>query len=137
MGFGAKSNYRWTMSNELSHPILKGKRVIVVEDEFAVLLMLEDVLASFGCVVADTASKLEDAMEKAGRCEVDAALLDINLAGKKIYPAAEIFRQRNVPIVFSTGYGLAGIEPEWAHCSVLQKPFRDEDLAKALITVFS
>ena len=60
------------------------------------------------------------------------AVLDVNLYGQKVYPAAEVLRRRSVPFVFSTGYSLAGIDPEWATYPVVQKPFLVERLAQAL-----
>lgn len=106
--------------------------MLVVEDEFAVLLLIEEMLTSLGCEITDTASDLPKALDRVAGVEVDAALLDINLAGDKVYPVAEVLRQRAIPIVFSTGYGLAGIAPEWADYPVIQKPFSRQDLAGAL-----
>jgi CheY-like chemotaxis protein len=114
---------------------LKGLRVFVVEDEFAVLLMLEDILAEFGCEVAATASRLDAALTAAVGEAFDAALLDINLAGELVYPVAETLLARKVPIVFATGYGVAGVSEAWRHCPVLQKPFRPSELADALVQV--
>jgi CheY-like chemotaxis protein len=111
---------------------LKGLRVFIVEDEFAVLLMLEDILAELGCEVAASASRLAPALAAAGAQAFDAALLDINLAGEMVYPVAEALSARNVPIVFATGYGIAGVCEAWRHWPVLQKPYRPSDLAKAL-----
>jgi CheY-like chemotaxis protein len=111
---------------------LSGLKIFLAEDEFAVLLLIEDMLATLGCKVAAAASTLASASQRAENCDVDAAVLDINLSGKRIYPVADILRRRNVPIIFSTGYGLTGIDPEWAHYPVVQKPFAIEQLARAL-----
>ena len=72
---------------------------------------------------------------RARTCEVDAALLDINLAGEHIYPAAEILRARNIPMVFATGYGTQGVDPAWRDCPILQKPFLIQQLERALIEI--
>ncbi|KTQ63906.1 response regulator, partial [Aureimonas ureilytica] len=64
---------------------------------------------------------------------IDAAILDMNIAGVKVYPVAERLRERNVPIVFATGYGLEGIEMEWRVFPVLQKPYTAEQIARALL----
>jgi CheY-like chemotaxis protein len=107
-------------------------RVFVVEDEFAVLLLVEDMLAELGCVLAGTASRIQDAVAKAGALELDAAVLDVNINGAPVTPVAEVLVARGVPIVFSTGYGRSGIDPSWRDRPVLQKPYRLEELAAAL-----
>jgi CheY-like chemotaxis protein len=108
---------------------------MVAEDEFHVLLLVEDLLESLGCEVTDRASNLAQAIACARTCDVDAALLDINLAGEHIYPAAEILRGRNIPMVFATGYGAQGIEPAWRDYAILQKPFLIEQLERALVEI--
>jgi CheY-like chemotaxis protein len=112
-------------------------RIFLVEDEFAVLVLLEDMLAALGCTVAAVASTLAVAAQRVETCNADAALLDINLRGKRVYPVADILRRRNVPIVFSTGYGPVGIDPAWAHYPVVQKPFAIDELARALARAIS
>lgn len=116
---------------------LAGLRIFVVEDEFAVLLLIEDMLTSLGCTMAESASTIAVAREKAATCDVDVAVLDINLSGKRVYPVAEVLHQRNVPIVFSTGYGIAGIDSAWAHYPIVQKPFAIEQLARAVAVAAS
>ena len=109
-----------------------GLRVFIVEDEFQVLLLLEDMVTDLGCEIVATASTLTSAMEKAQSCEADAAILDVNLAGQKVYPVAECLRKRGLPIIFSTGYGLAGIDPSWRSYPVVEKPYLPGQLAAAL-----
>jgi DNA-binding LytR/AlgR family response regulator len=109
-----------------------GMKVFLVEDEFLILMQLESMLQELGCEIGGTASHLGDALSRAETCDVDLALLDINLGGKKIYPVAEVLQRRKVPIVFSTGYGQAGIDPPWTSYPVVQKPFMARDLERAL-----
>ena len=111
---------------------LAGKQVLIAEDEVHILLLLEDMLTSLGCEIAQTASRVDEALRLAQSCEVDLAVLDVNLYGEKIYPAAEVLRRRGIPFVFSTGYSLAGIDAEWATYPVVQKPFLVERLVQAL-----
>jgi CheY-like chemotaxis protein len=106
--------------------------VFIVEDEFAVLLMVEDMLAELGCALAGTASRMEDAIRMAKDLGLDAAVLDVNINGDTINPVAEILAARRVPIVFSTGYGRSGLDPRWRDRPVLQKPYQVEELAAAL-----
>ncbi|MFC7399989.1 response regulator [Chelatococcus sp. GCM10030263] len=120
------------MADDATPAGITGRRVLLVEDEFPVLLLIEEMLLSLGCEITETASNLPDAVKRARECSVDVAVLDINLAGQKVYPAAALLRKRGIPIVFSTGYGLTGIEPEWAHYPVVQKPYAMEQLRQGL-----
>ena len=111
---------------------IAGLQVFVAEDEFHVLQLIEDMLLELGCVVVDSVSGLRSALEQAAITKAQAAVLDVNLHGKRIFPAAEILRERGIPIVFSTGYGGDGIEGQWKTCPVVQKPFAIEQLEAAL-----
>jgi CheY-like chemotaxis protein len=107
-----------------------GARVLIVEDEIVVALFLEDLLAEFGYEVAGIVSHLDDAMARP--CDYDFAVLDVHLNGRNVFDFADRLAARGMPFVFTTGYGARGI-PE-RHCArpVLQKPFRPDDLKRAL-----
>ena len=107
-------------------------RVLVVEDEAIVSMLVEEFLEELGCEVAATASRLDDALEKAGSVPVDLAVLDVNLAGRLSYPVAELLLARGVPVVFATGYGSAALPAVLHGVTVLSKPFQQEQLAAAL-----
>jgi CheY-like chemotaxis protein len=111
---------------------LKGVRVFVVEDEFAVLMLLEDMLMELGCELVGSASRMPEAISRAQNSGCDAAVLDVNINGEPIDPVAEVLAARQVPMVFSTGYGRTGINVRWRGHPVLQKPYRVEELAAAL-----
>ncbi len=111
---------------------LAGLRVFVAEDEFHVLQLIEDMLADLGCAITDSVSNLRAALERAAATQAQVAVLDVNLRGKMIFPAATILRDRGIPIVFSTGYGTEGIEDEWKSYPVIQKPFGIERLEALL-----
>ena len=112
---------------------LQGVRVLVVEDEAAISLMLEDMLLDFGCEVIGPAARLAAALDVVGRETIDLAILDVNVAGEPIYPVAEALAQQGVPFVFSTGYGSAGIKDVYRDRPVLQKPFAQHDLKQKLL----
>jgi DNA-binding response OmpR family regulator len=97
-----------------------------------VSMLVEDMLADFGCAVVGPAADLGEALELARTGEFDAALLDVNLGGKAIFPVADVLRERGVPFIFASGYGEAGIDASHRGAPVLQKPFREGDLGKAL-----
>jgi CheY-like chemotaxis protein len=116
----------------VSDSLLKGLRVLAVEDEFPVLILLEDMLAELGCEVAGSASRIGEALEMLRKQEFGAAVLDVNVAGEMVYPVAQALAALRVPIVFSTGYGMRGVHEDWRDRPILQKPYRVDDLAKAL-----
>lgn len=107
-------------------------RTIVVEDEPLVRLMTEDILGTIGCAVVATASSLAEALKHIAATEFDLAVLDINLAGTEVYPAAELLRGKGTPIVFVTGYGRRGVHDAWHAFPILQKPFSSRDLEQAI-----
>lgn len=112
---------------------LEGRRVLVVEDETMIAMLVEDMLGDLGCVVVGPAHALESALALAEDDEgMDAALLDLNLGGQPVFPLADALRARGVPLIFCTGYGQAGLRDVDAGATVLQKPFRITDLARAL-----
>ena len=112
---------------------LEGRRVLLVEDEAMIAMLLEDMLADLGCLVVGPAYAINEAMEFAASAEaIDVAILDVNLAGKPVFEVADALRARKVPLIFSTGYGEHGLRSEDKGSPVLGKPFRAEELASAL-----
>ena len=113
---------------------LAGLRLLVVEDETLVAMMVEDILSDFGCVVVDVAGTLERGLQLAADRDLalDGAILDVNLGGEKVYPIADALSARGVPYVFATGYGLAGIAPAYAHAPALAKPYEPRVLEEAV-----
>ncbi|WP_437588535.1 response regulator [Sorangium sp. So ce1000] len=101
---------------------LEGLRVLIVEDEPMIASSLEDVLTDLGCVVIGPALNMKDAIRLALAAEIDGASLDVNIAGEKVYPVADILSERGIPFVFLTGYGKAGLRESDLSRPVLQKP---------------
>jgi CheY-like chemotaxis protein len=116
---------------------LAGLRLLVVEDEAMIALMIEDMLGAFGCVVVDVAGTLARGLAIVcnENVAIDGAILDINLGGEQVYPVAERLRLRGVPFIFCTGYGRAGLAPRFAQVPTLAKPYQAEDLEQMLVTV--
>jgi len=111
---------------------LNGLKVLVVEDEMLVSMLVEDMLSDLGCTVVGPAAELEEAMNLAKTADIDLALLDVNLGGRPIFPVADALKERGVPFAFASGYGEAGLSEDHRGAAVLQKPFREADLARAL-----
>ena len=112
---------------------LHGRRVLVVEDEAMIAMLVEDMLDELGCAVVGPAHALDAAMALANtETRIDAALLDVNLAGESVFPVADALWAKGVPAVFSTGYGDSSLRGRYRDAPVLQKPFRAGDLERAL-----
>jgi DNA-binding response OmpR family regulator len=111
---------------------LQGMRVLVVEDEFLVATLIEDMLTSAGCVVSGPIPRLAEALDAVDRGSFDAAVLDVNLAGDRIDPVADLLSRRNVPFVFVTGYSKGALPDLHAERPRLCKPFKMADLLKML-----
>ena len=116
----------------MSAPDLAGLRVLVVEDEMMVSMLIEDMLTDLGCIVVGPAARLDEAIALAESEQIDCAVLDVNLGGQPIFPLADILRAKGAPFAFATGYGDAGLRDVDKGSLVLQKPFRDTDLAPIL-----
>ena len=99
-----------------------GKRVLLVEDEPLVSMMLADLLSAFGHKVDGPYSRFSDAMLAAKSNNLQAGILDVNLGGEKTYAVADILADRKIPFAFVTGYGPDSIVSAFSHAPVLQKP---------------
>ncbi|WP_375459595.1 response regulator [uncultured Enterovirga sp.] len=111
---------------------LSGLKILVVEDEVAISMLLEDMLLDFGSEVVGPAGRLAQAVQLAESASFDLAILDVNLAGEPIYPVVDVIARRGIRFLFSTGYGAAGIDGAWKDRPVLQKPFSQAELERAL-----
>jgi CheY-like chemotaxis protein len=111
---------------------LRAKRVLVVEDELMIRMLLEDMLAELGCTVAASAARLDEALELAQNADFDIAVLDVNLNGQPIVPVADILAARGTPFVFATGYGERGLPTTHRDRPALKKPFQLDGLKRAL-----
>jgi CheY-like chemotaxis protein len=114
---------------------LKGVRVLVVEDEYFVAIMLEEMLESAGCVVMGPVPRLQEALDAVDHEDYDVALLDVNLAGERIDPVADALSERDVPFMFVTGYGANALPREYAERPHIGKPFRMAELLGMLSSI--
>src|SRR5215210_847932 len=80
-------------------------RVLVVEDEAMIAMLVEDMVVDFGSEVVGPASRMDEALGLARQAELDAAILDINVGGDVIFPVADVLQARGIPLIFATGYG--------------------------------
>ncbi len=123
----------WKMQPDIDHPSLEGLRVFFVEDETMVALNLEDMLADLGCEVVGTAMRVGKALDALNaHVEPDVAILDVNVAGERVFPVAELLTERQVPIIFATGYDRDGLPETWHRHTILQKPYTQDDVSRSL-----
>ncbi len=107
-------------------------RVLIVDDEMLICMTLQDVLEDLGCVVTAVCTNLQQALDQSNRLDFDIAILDVNLNGEEVTPVSATLHDRDIPFVFSTGYGRSGIPQQYSHYPLIEKPFRDTDLLATL-----
>ncbi len=110
-------------------------RALIVEDEPLVAELLEDMLREAGYEIAASVGALDKALALLDGLVCDFAILDINLRGKSTEPIAAILRARGVPFLFVSGYGNAQLTSQFLDAPLLSKPFRDEQLIRAIKAV--
>lgn len=116
---------------------LDGMRVLLVEDEALVAMLIEDMLEALGCAVVGLASTVEDALHKIPSLAFDVAILDVNLNGAESFSVAFALARADAPFLFSTGYGVRAIPDAFRGIPVLGKPFTTADLEQTLASVLA
>ena len=109
-----------------------GKRILVVEDELMIRMLLEDMLGELGYTIAAEAGRMGEALQAANNADFDIAILDVNLNGEPISPVADALAARGMPFVFATGYGEQGLPETYRDRPTLKKPFQLEGLKQML-----
>jgi DNA-binding NtrC family response regulator len=121
----------------MSHPVLEGKRVAVIEDEVPIGAVLEIMLGELGCVYAGSARTLKEAMSLADEAEVDAVLLDYKLKGEPSDPAAQRFMTRGIRVILTTGVEQIHLPATLQDCAIVRKPYGLENLEQGLVRALS
>jgi CheY-like chemotaxis protein len=107
-------------------------RILIVEDETMIAMLVEDFLKDLGWNVVGLAGTLDRALAMARDADIDAALLDVNLNGQDTFAVADILSERDIPFVFATGYGADGVTARFRGVPTLTKPFQRVELDRAL-----
>jgi CheY-like chemotaxis protein len=116
----------------VTNKLLSSHRVLVVEDEMMILMIIEDMLADLGCESVSAASTVDQAIALVDAQIFDAAMLDMNLDGTKSHAIADALAARGVPFIFSTGYSAHDMRDGYRDRPVLKKPFKYEELVETL-----
>lgn len=111
---------------------LASRRIFVVEDSPVVAEMLEAMLQDLGCEVVGPMGNLAIALEMAAGEAIDAAVIDLNIRGGKVFPVARTLAERGIPFLVVSGYGDFSLPEEWEDRPRLTKPFSAEALEAEL-----
>lgn len=116
----------------VSRPLLAGARILCVEDEAIVAMLVEDILLDNGCEVVGPFARIAPALAAVAAGGIDGAVLDVNLRGERSYSIAAMLVEKGIPYVFATGYGEAGLDAAYRSVPIVQKPFQASELIRAL-----
>jgi CheY-like chemotaxis protein len=108
------------------------RRVLIVEDDVMIRMLVEDMLTDLGYAVTAQAARVEEALAAAQRADIDVAILDLNLNGQATFPVAELLAARGTPFIFATGYGEHGLPDAFRDRPLLKKPFQIDGLKRML-----
>ncbi|MXQ13214.1 response regulator [Microvirga makkahensis] len=112
-------------------------RVLIVEDETMISMLIEDMVCDIGGHVVGPAASFEQAMTLALETDFDLAVLDVKLDGLVVYPIADVLRCRGIPFIFMTGYDSSVVPERYQHARVLSKPFSHQTFNETLEGVFA
>jgi CheY-like chemotaxis protein len=110
----------------------QAKRILIVEDEMMIRMLLEDMLGELGYTVAAEVGRIDEALDAVKNGGFDVAILDVNLNGENTAPVAEALAARGTPFVFATGYGEHGLPEAFRDRPTLKKPFQMDGLDRSL-----
>lgn len=114
-----------------------GLRLLVVEDELLIALALEDMLNGMGCEVAGPANTVDEARRLAEAGTFDGALLDVNVAGRLVFPVAELLLKKGVPVILCSGYSATtAVPPPFSGLPQIAKPYDETILRRVMGDVF-
>ena len=114
------------------------RRVLIVEDELLIAMLVEQMLEDLGYAVVGPALTVAEALSLSEREDFDCAVLDMNLGhGISSAPVADALRAKGVPFIFASGYGSNAAVDNLSAAPVLKKPFLTHDLEKALQAILA
>lgn len=112
-------------------------RILIVEDEAMISMLIEDMVLDFGSEIVGPAARLDHALTLALQAEIDVGLLDINVDGSVVYPVADVLRFRGIPFIFVTGYDFKALPERFRGSPMLSKPFSYQHFTDTLRSVLA
>jgi CheY-like chemotaxis protein len=112
---------------------LAGRRILVVEDSPLIAAVLEDMLKDMGCSVVGPTGNMAFAVDLAKVEALDAAIIDLNIRGGKVYPVAEVLRDRDVPFLLASGYADWTLREDFKDRPRLTKPYTADTVEQKLL----
>ena len=112
---------------------LAGRRILVVEDSPLIAAVLEDMLKDMGCTVVGPTGNMAFAVDLAKAEALDAAIIDLNIRGGKVYPVAEVLRGRDVPFLLASGYADWTLREDFKDRPRLTKPYTADTVEQKLL----
>jgi DNA-binding response OmpR family regulator len=116
----------------MANAILQGGRVLIVEDEALVAMTLEIMFEDLGWIRVGPVGRLDEAMRLAQAEPIDAAVLDVNLAGENTESVARTLAERRIPFIVATGYGESDLDGSFRKAPSLAKPFTIDGLTQRM-----
>lgn len=132
MSISAASSAQGHLALKPDLDLLRGKRILIVEDEFLVADRTRRELEKNGAHIVGPVPSVELALDLLDEAAIDAAILDINLDGEKVYPLADILVEREIPFVFATGYETSTMPEKYRGFILCEKPTELAVIAVAL-----
>lgn len=117
--------------------MLEDKQVLVLEDEPIIGFALEDMLETLGCPAVLIATRLDEAQQMIASAKVDAAILDVNIHGRRSYGVADDLAARKLPYIFASGYGDSEHPQGHRNVPTVTKPYSIDDIKQALRTALA
>ncbi len=111
---------------------LRGRQVLIVEDDYFIASNLAEALQEFGAIILGPIGTVKDALHFISEAEPATAVLDINLREEKVYPLADALVARQVPFIFATGYSSEVLPARYENIPRCQKPVQAAMVAKLL-----
>ncbi len=114
---------------------LTGRRILVVEDDMMIAVVIEEALQGMGCIVVGPVGKLDGALRLADDADIDAAILDVTIRGGQVFPVAERLQSRGVPFALASGYGDWALPDAFRNQPRLTKPFTVHELRARVLAL--